>query len=48
MAVVVMQHAAGQAPPAVSRVLAAAGLTSRTVPLAGDADRPPTSPGWRA
>ncbi|MFJ6048688.1 methyltransferase domain-containing protein [Streptomyces sp. NPDC092307] len=38
MAVVVMQHAAGQAPPAVSRVLAAAGLTSRTVPLAGDAD----------
>ncbi|MEV7563387.1 methyltransferase domain-containing protein [Streptomyces sp. NPDC089795] len=37
MAVVVMQHAAGQAPPAVSRVLAAAGLASRTVPLADDA-----------
>ncbi|MGW3323207.1 methyltransferase domain-containing protein [Streptomyces virginiae] len=37
MAVVVMQHTAGQAPPAVSRVLAAAGLDSRTVPLADDA-----------
>lgn len=37
MAVVVMQPAAGQAPTAVSRVLAAAGLTSRTVPLADDA-----------
>ncbi|WP_371594225.1 methyltransferase domain-containing protein [Streptomyces virginiae] len=37
MAVVVMQPKAGQAPPAVSRVLAAAGLASRTVPLADDA-----------
>ncbi|WP_406048364.1 methyltransferase domain-containing protein [Streptomyces virginiae] len=37
MAVVVMQPTAGQAPPAVSRVLAAAGLDSRTVPLADDA-----------
>ncbi|MFB6481524.1 methyltransferase domain-containing protein [Streptomyces virginiae] len=37
MAVVVMQPTAGQAPPAVSRVLAAAGLASRTVPLADDA-----------
>ncbi|MYV72972.1 methyltransferase domain-containing protein [Streptomyces sp. SID1046] len=32
-----MQPTAGQAPPAVSRVLAAAGLASRTVPLADDA-----------
>ncbi|WKD37026.1 methyltransferase domain-containing protein [Streptomyces xanthophaeus] len=32
-----MQPAAGQAPTAVSKVLAAAGLTSRTVPLADDA-----------
>lgn len=37
MAVVVVQPTAGQAPPAVSRVLAAAGLTSRTVPHADDA-----------
>ncbi|MCX4717523.1 hypothetical protein [Streptomyces virginiae] len=37
MAVVVMQPTAGQAPPAASRVLAAAGLASRTVPLADDA-----------
>ncbi|MFD4937853.1 methyltransferase domain-containing protein [Streptomyces virginiae] len=40
MAVVVMQPTAGQAPPAVSRVLAAAGLASRTVPLADDAGPP--------
>ncbi|MFF1342217.1 gamma-glutamyl-gamma-aminobutyrate hydrolase family protein [Streptomyces sp. NPDC058290] len=38
MAVVVMQHAAGQAPTAVTRVLAAAGLASRTVSLAAAAD----------
>ncbi|MET9689513.1 methyltransferase domain-containing protein [Streptomyces sp. NPDC006514] len=37
MAVVVVQTAAGRAPSAVSRVLAAAGLTSRTVPLADGA-----------
>ncbi|WP_405789974.1 methyltransferase domain-containing protein [Streptomyces sp. NBC_01367] len=37
MAVVVVQPAAGRAPTAVSRVLAAAGLTSRTAPLADDA-----------
>ncbi|MCM9076673.1 MULTISPECIES: methyltransferase domain-containing protein [Streptomyces] len=37
MAVVVVQQEAGRAPTAVSRVLAAAGLTSRTVPLADDA-----------
>ncbi|QES58211.1 methyltransferase type 11 [Streptomyces venezuelae] len=37
MAVVVVQPAAGQAPTAVRRVLAAAGLASRTLPPADDA-----------
>ncbi|MFE6843839.1 methyltransferase domain-containing protein [Streptomyces sp. NPDC057686] len=38
MAVVVVQHSAGQAPTAVTRVLAAAGLASRTLSLAAAAD----------
>ncbi|WP_030153868.1 methyltransferase domain-containing protein [Streptomyces sp. NRRL S-244] len=40
MTVVVMHDAGGQAPAAVSRVLAGAGLASRTVPLADGAGAP--------